>query len=59
MLYAIIATDVENSLEKRMSVRPAHLERLNALKDAGHLVLAAATLRSTATTPALPVSAAA
>ncbi|KGS12331.1 MULTISPECIES: YciI family protein [Pseudomonas syringae group] len=40
MLYAIIATDVENSLEKRMSVRPAHLERLNALKDAGRLVLA-------------------
>ncbi|WP_328588975.1 YciI family protein, partial [Pseudomonas savastanoi] len=28
MLYAIIATDVENSLEKRLSVRPAHLERL-------------------------------
>ncbi|AHG40097.1 hypothetical protein N018_07475 [Pseudomonas syringae CC1557] len=40
MLYAIIATDVENSLEKRLSVRPAHLERLNALKDAGRLVLA-------------------
>ncbi|WIN05654.1 MULTISPECIES: YciI family protein [Pseudomonas] len=40
MLYAIIATDVENSLEKRLSVRPAHLERLNTLKDAGRLVLA-------------------
>ncbi|WP_323159026.1 YciI family protein [Pseudomonas viridiflava] len=40
MLYAIIATDVENSLEKRLSVRPAHLERLNALKDAGRLELA-------------------
>jgi uncharacterized protein YciI len=40
MLYAIVATDVENSLEKRLSVRPAHLERLNALKDAGRLVLA-------------------
>jgi uncharacterized protein YciI len=40
MLYAIIATDVENSLEKRLSVRPAHLERLNALKDTGRLVLA-------------------
>ncbi|QQN28853.1 YciI family protein [Pseudomonas syringae group genomosp. 3] len=40
MLYAIIATDVENSLEKRLSVRPAHIERLNTLKDAGRLVLA-------------------
>ncbi|SHM98459.1 hypothetical protein SAMN05216593_105174 [Pseudomonas asturiensis] len=40
MLYAIIATDVENSLEKRLSVRPAHLDRLNALKDAGRLILA-------------------
>ncbi|MCI3944649.1 hypothetical protein BW686_17725 [Pseudomonas syringae] len=40
MLYAIIATDVDNSLEKRLSVRPAHLDRLNALKDAGRLVLA-------------------
>ncbi|WP_122677265.1 YciI family protein [Pseudomonas viridiflava] len=40
MLYAIIATDVENSLEKRLSVRPAHLERLNAFKDAGRLELA-------------------
>ena len=40
MLYAIIATDVEDSLEKRLSVRPAHLERLNALKDAGRLELA-------------------
>jgi uncharacterized protein YciI len=40
MLYAIIATDVDNSLDKRMSVRPAHLERLNALKDEGRLILA-------------------
>lgn len=40
MLYAIIATDVENSLEKRLSVRPAHLERLNTLKDEGRLILA-------------------
>ncbi|HEX8593384.1 MAG TPA: YciI family protein [Pseudomonas sp.] len=40
MLYAIIATDVDNSLEKRLSVRPAHLERLNALKDEGRLILA-------------------
>ncbi|KRP43235.1 hypothetical protein SAMN04490190_5311 [Pseudomonas libanensis] len=40
MLYAIIATDVANSLEKRLSVRPAHLERLKVLQAEGRLVLA-------------------
>ena len=40
MLYAIISQDVENSLEKRMSVRPAHIERLNILKNEGRLTLA-------------------
>lgn len=40
MLYAIVATDVANSLEKRLSVRPAHVDRLVALKDQGRLVLA-------------------
>jgi uncharacterized protein YciI len=40
MLYAVISQDVENSLEKRMSVRPAHIERLNILKDEGRLILA-------------------
>jgi uncharacterized protein YciI len=40
MLYAIISQDIENSLEKRLSVRPAHLERLNQLKDEGRLILA-------------------
>jgi len=40
MLYAILAEDVEGSLERRLSVRPAHLERLQELKDQGHLVLA-------------------
>ena len=40
MLYAIISQDVENSLEKRLSVRPAHVERLQALKEQGHLILA-------------------
>ena len=28
MLYAIIASDVANSLEKRLAARPAHIERL-------------------------------
>ena len=40
MLYAIISQDVENSLEKRMSVRPAHLARLETLKKEGRLILA-------------------
>ncbi|MBK5439355.1 MULTISPECIES: YciI family protein [Pseudomonas] len=40
MLYAIISTDVANSLEKRLSVRPAHLERLKQLQAEGRLVLA-------------------
>lgn len=40
MLYAIIATDVANSLEKRLANRPAHLERLQQLKAEGRIVLA-------------------
>lgn len=40
MLYAIIATDSEGSLANRLAARPAHLERLQALRDAGRLVLA-------------------
>jgi len=40
MLYAIVATDVANSLEKRLAARPDHLARLIALKDQGRMVLA-------------------
>lgn len=40
MLYSIVGTDVENSLQARMAARPDHVSRLNALKDAGRLVLA-------------------
>ena len=40
MLYAIISTDVADSLEKRLAARPAHLERLQALQKEGRLVLA-------------------
>ena len=40
MLYAIISRDHENSLEKRLGARPAHLARLEALRDAGRLILA-------------------
>lgn len=40
MFYAIISEDVENSLEKRKIARPAHLERLNLLKQQGRLLIA-------------------
>ena len=40
MLYSIIGTDHENSLEDRMQARPAHVERLQELQNQGRLVLA-------------------
>ncbi len=40
MWYAIVAEDVPDSLEKRLAARPAHLARLQALQDAGRLLLA-------------------
>jgi uncharacterized protein YciI len=40
VLYAIISEDVEDSLGKRMSARPAHIKRLQELQDEGRLVLA-------------------
>ncbi|ANF26900.1 MULTISPECIES: YciI family protein [Stutzerimonas] len=40
MLYAIIATDVPDSLQDRLAARPAHLARLDQLKSEGRLVLA-------------------
>src|SRR5687767_9696681 len=39
-LYMILGTDVADSLPKRRAARPAHLERLNTLRDAGRLILA-------------------
>lgn len=40
MLYAIVGTDVPDSLAKRTAARPAHVRRLEALRDEGRLVLA-------------------
>ncbi|MCK5728533.1 MAG: YciI family protein [Methylococcales bacterium] len=40
MLYAIMSTDVENSLPKRESARPEHLARLHDLQAQGRLILA-------------------
>ncbi len=40
MHYAIMSKDVEDSLSKRQSARPAHLKRLNQLAEQGRLLLA-------------------
>lgn len=40
MLYVIYAEDHADSLEKRTAVRPAHLARLQLLRDEGRLIIA-------------------
>jgi len=40
VLYVIYAEDNADSLEKRQSVRPAHLARLQLLRDEGKLLTA-------------------
>lgn len=40
MWYVIFAQDVPNSLTQRLSARPAHLARLQALRDEGRLLTA-------------------
>ena len=40
MFYSIVGQDIENSLEKRLEARSAHLERLQVLQDQGRLILA-------------------
>ncbi len=40
MWYAITGTDRPDSLERRVAARPAHLERLNTLRQEGRLLLA-------------------
>lgn len=40
MLYVFFSTDNDNSLAARKQARPAHLARLQALRDAGRLELA-------------------
>lgn len=42
MWYAIEGFDGTDVLARRMAARPAHLARLNALRDAGRLLLAGA-----------------
>lgn len=43
MYYMILASDTENSKEARAAARPAHLARLQALHDAGRLLIAGPT----------------
>jgi uncharacterized protein YciI len=40
MLYAIISTDVNDSLALRLKTRPAHLDRVRLLADQGKLIIA-------------------
>lgn len=40
MLYAFISEDAPGTLDKRLAARPAHLQRLQALRDEGRLILA-------------------
>jgi len=40
MLYAIIAEDHADSLERRLAARPEHLQRLQELQDQGRLIVA-------------------
>lgn len=40
MRYVLLGEDAPNSLDTRLSVRPAHLERIRALQAEGRLVLA-------------------
>ncbi|MDO9467557.1 MAG: YciI family protein, partial [Thiobacillus sp.] len=40
MLYAIVGQDVSDSLNLRLAARPAHVDRLQVLQQAGRLLLA-------------------
>ncbi len=40
MLYAIISEDSKDSLQQRLTTRPAHIKRLQDLQSEGRLVLA-------------------
>lgn len=40
MLYVLIGEDAPGTLEARLAARPAHLARLEALRDEGRLLIA-------------------
>ncbi len=51
MLYSIFAYDVPNSLPLRAKARSKHIARLNALNEAGRLILAGPNPAVDSTTP--------
>ena len=53
MHYIIYAEDTPNSLEKRRSVRPAHIQRVKALKEEGRLLVAGPLLGGDDENPAV------
>ena len=53
MYYVIYAEDVKDSLERRRSVREAHLKRLEVLEKAGRLLLAGPLLNKDNENPML------
>lgn len=40
MLYVLMGEDASGSLDARMAARPAHVARLEALRDEGRLIIA-------------------
>lgn len=53
MHYAIYCEDKDDSFERRRSVRPAHLIRLEQLKSEGRLLLAGPLMNSDDENPAI------
>ena len=41
-LFVVSCTDQEGTVEKRLAIRPQHLERLNKLDEEGRLIVAGA-----------------
>ncbi len=54
MYFAIISTDVPDSLALRLTVRDQHLARLHALNDAGRLLVAGPHPATDEVNPAQP-----
>lgn len=54
MYFAIIATDVNDSLPLRLTVRDQHLKRLHQLNDAGRLLIAGPHPATDETNPETP-----
>ncbi|WP_317929305.1 YciI family protein [Halioxenophilus sp. WMMB6] len=51
MWYSVVGTDTPGSLAKRLEARPAHLERVKALQDAGRLLVAGPNPAADTTAP--------